>query len=104
MSSTCSAHKREISIYDLALHQSICERCALFLPAHQGHSFLELTHLPKHSHALYESFAQRLTALALEQEGSSGITCKSIREACAEKINAEVAQINQVYDQMIKEI
>lgn len=42
MTNTCENHQREKVIYDLELHQTICERCALFDPAHKGHSFLEV--------------------------------------------------------------
>jgi hypothetical protein len=73
------------------------------LPAYQGHTFLELAQLPQHSHSLYSAFTKRLAELALEQE-SSGITCKTIRETCQGKIDAEVALINEAYDQMVRDI
>jgi hypothetical protein len=63
MTNTCEEHQRERVIYDLELHQTICERCALFDPAHKGHSFLEVSQLAYHNQSLYKSFVERIHSL-----------------------------------------
>ena len=68
MENICLAHQKPLNVIDLTLHETICERCALFVPTYKRHQFIEAEKLSQHAQGLLSTFEDQLKTLKIEQK------------------------------------